>query len=168
MARSSGRLDVPGFSFGQKTGEYIDVPRIYGGHGAKRKSGIPHSTPELLGGRVLTQGRKELVLATAIAKQEYNKGKRFRAKQQKQAITNPPAAYCTRRYLELIGVKRPSFQFSDPPELIIPKAKTVYELTDGLMPFLSVTSAREAELLCRTLAHYGVAAYFNQRQIFRP
>ena len=161
--RPKGRLDVPGFWFGEKTGEYIDVPRIFGGHGAKRKSGQPHTMQELLGGKNLTQERKLTMLVTRIAKQEYHKEKRVRFKQQKQATNpNPLPPYCLRRYLEHSGIKTHNCSFAEPPEIIISRPKIIYEVSDGFVPLVSFTSAREAKLLCSTYAHFGFATYFNQ------
>jgi hypothetical protein len=163
--RSSGgktRLDVPGFSFGVKTGEFVDVPRIFGGRGAKRKSGKPHTYSELAS----RAPSRSVAIASAIARHEYNKGKRFRLKQKKQPKTNHIAAYCLRRYLELSGLKTYNFAYAENPELIIPKPKIVYEVTDGLLPWVTFTSSREAMLMCATLARFGIAAYFNSRKIY--
>lgn len=157
------RLNVPGFSFGEKTDEYLDVPRIFGGHGATRKSGKPHSTQELLGGRNLTQERKLTLYKTRIARQQYNKGKRFRARQIKQPIKPGPLPYyCLRRYLEHSGIKTHNCSFAEPPELIQSRPKIVYEVTDGFLPLVCFTSAREAQILCKTYAKFGFATYFNQ------
>jgi hypothetical protein len=163
----AGRINVPGFSFGRKTGEYIDVPRIFGGHGSSRKSKKPHSTQELLGGRVLTQGRKALVVATHIARQEYNKGKRFRAKQEQKSITPLAVQPCTRRLLEFTGHHCPFIPFIGEPELIVSKPKTVFEVTDYILPIATFTSAREAQILAATLTARGYAIYINHKTVRR-
>src|SRR6185312_5537149 len=143
MKASSGRLDVPGFSHGQKTGEYIDVPRIYGGKGAKRKSKKPHSFTELVSRTALKSAER----AASKAREEYYKAKRLRFKKAKKPITHISSHYCTRRYLEFQGLKIFSFKYSEPPELITPNPKTVYEVTDGLLSYVSFTSAMEAQLM---------------------
>jgi len=163
MARKrTGRMDVPGFSFGIKTNEFIDVPRIFGGHGARRKSGKPHSTAELLGGRNLTEERKISIFETRIARQQYNKGKRFRARQRQKPIHPSPPDYCLRRYLEHTGLRTHDCEFAFHPELIISRPRFIYEVTDGLLPLVCFTSAREAQILCKTYAKFGFAVYFNQ------
>lgn len=162
------RLNVPGFSFGLKTDEFLDVPRIFGGHGAKRKSALPHSAHELLGGCNLTEGRKVSLYRTRVARQHYNKGKRFRARQKNQAITPPPLPeYCLRRYLEHSGLRTNKCTFESQPEFIISKPRFIYEVTDGLLPIVCFTSAREAQILCKTYAKFGFATYFNLIELKR-
>ena len=119
MKTSVGRLNVPGFSFGIKTGEYIDVARLYGGKGAKRKSGKPHTYQELAS----RTGLKTVVAKANVARIEYNKDKRIRLRQAKKPQTKKIAAYCTRRYLEFSGLPTYNFKYAEPPETIIPHQK---------------------------------------------
>lgn len=164
MRKKESRLDVPGFAFGIKTGEFIDVPKIYGGRPTPKKTGRPHGIEELLSSKgVISRARKSLVLATLIAKEDYVRRKRIRQRKLKAPITNSTLPQpCIRRFLEHMGRRAGFLEYKEKPELFISKAKTAYEVTDGFCPMLTTTSAREALILCASLARYGVAAYFNK------
>lgn len=158
MKNDGDRLDVPGFSYGQKTGEFIDVPRIYGGRPESRKSGKPHSLSELMVGRVVSRARKGLQRATQIAREEYHKRKRVRVRKLKAPITNhSPVKACNRRFFDHMGMRGQFLPYVEKPELIISGAKIAYEITDGFCPIVTTTSAREAQIIAATLAHYGIA-----------
>lgn len=163
MDNNKSRLNVPGFSFGIKTGEFVDVPKIYGGRPQPKKSGLPHSLAELVAPRALSRARKALQLATRIAKEDYFRRKRQRNKGLKRAITNDtlPKA-CNRRFFEHMGMSARFLAYEEKPELFISRSKTAYEITDGFCPMVTTTSAREALSICASLARYGIAAYFNQ------
>lgn len=161
-------LDVPGFSFGVKTGEYIDVPKIFGGKPSPKRSGRPHSLAEQIGFKAVSRARKALCLATLLAKEDYFRRKRKRNRKAKVAITNStlPQA-CSRRFFEHMGMKAGFLPYAERPELFISKAKTAYEITDGFCPMVTTTSAREALMICASLAQFGIAAYFNKISIPR-
>lgn len=163
MSRNESRLDVPGFSFGEKTGVFIDVPKIYGGRPQPKRSGRPHTLEELLGFNSESRANRSVQLASKIAREDHFRIKRSRHRGLRQAITNVAAIRpCTRRFLEQMGMKSSFIAYSEKPELFISKAKTAYELTDGLLPMMSTTSAREALIICASLARRGIAAYFNK------
>lgn len=163
MNKIISRLDIPGFSFGEKTGEFIDVPQLYGGKPSPKRSGRPHSIREQITAETVSRARKALQLATLIAKEDYFRRKRSRNRRVKVAITNntQPIA-CTRRFFEYMGMKAGFLPYVERPELFISKSKTAYEITDGLCPIVTTTSAREALIICASLARYGIAAYFNK------
>lgn len=159
----ASRLDIPGFAFGIKTGEFIDVPRIYGGKPSPKRSGRPHSINEQITAKTVSRARKSLQLATLIAKEDYFRRKRARNRQAKIAITNrQPVEGCNRRFFEQMGMKAGFLPYGERPELFISKSKTAYEITDGLCPMVTTTSAREALIIIASLAKYGIASYFNQ------
>lgn len=161
--RSVSRLDVPGFAFGVKTGEYIDVPQLYGGKPAPKRSGRPHSLNEQIGAQTVSRARKAIQLATLIAKEDYFRRKRIRTREWKRAITNnKPIKACTRRFLEHTGMRAGFLRYEEEPEIFVSRAKTAYEITDGFCPVLTTTSAREALIICASLARYGIAVYFNK------
>lgn len=163
MSKNVSRLDVPGFSFGIKTGEFIDVPKLFGGHPHPKRSGKPHSLTELIAPRAISRARKALQLATKIAKEDYFRRKRGRQRECKKAITNstPPKA-CNRRFFEHMGMNARFLPYEEKPERFISRPKTVYEITDGLCPMVTTTSAREALIIVASLANYGIATYFNK------
>lgn len=163
IKKESGRLDVPGFAIGVKTGEFIDVPRIFGGHPSPKRSGRPHSINEQIAANTISRTRKGVQLATQIAKEDYFRRKRTRIRAVKRAITNItlPRA-CNRRFFEHMGMRGSFLPYEEKPELFISNSKQAYELTDGFCPIVTVTSAREALIICASLANYGIAAYFNQ------
>lgn len=163
MKRDASRLDVPGFAFGIKTGEFIDVPKLYGGRPQPKRSGLPHSLSELVSANVVSRARKSIQLAAKIAKEDYFRRKRSRVRELKRPITNQsPIKACNRRFFEHMGMKAQFLAYAESPELFISKAKTAYEITDGFCPMVTVTSAREALNIIASLAKYGIAAYFNQ------
>lgn len=168
MSKDESRLDVPGFSFGNKTGEFIDVPKLYGGRPQPKRSGIPHSFVELVVGQTISRASKTAQLITKIAKEDYFKRKRVRTRGLKRAITNHalPRA-CTRRFFEHSGMKAGFLAYEERPELFISRSKIAYEITDGFCPMVTTTSSREALIICASLARYGIAAYFNQVAIPR-
>lgn len=168
MSNKKSRLDVPGFSFGVKTGEFIDVPKVFGGKPTPKRSGRPHSLSEQIGAQTISRARKALQLATRIAKEDYFRRKRSRQRELKRAITNSalPSA-CNRRFFEHMGTNARFLGYVEKPELFISKAKTAYEITDGFCPMVTTTSAREALIICASLARYGIAAYFNKIAIPR-
>jgi hypothetical protein len=158
MSDSEGRLDVPGFSYGTKTGEFIDVPRIYGGKPTPKRSGRPHSIAEQIGAQAVSRARKALQFATALAKEEYVRRKRVRNRELRRPITNnTPIRPCNRRFFEYVGMDASLLPYEEKPELIISKSKIAYEITDGLCPIVSTTSAREALIIRASLARYGIA-----------
>jgi len=163
MKSKKSRIDVPGFSFGEKTGEFIDVPKIFGGKPTPKRSGRPHSLNEQIGAQTISRARKALQLATSIAKEDYFRRKRSRQRELKRAITNNslPKA-CSRRFFEHMGTDARFLSYEEDPELFISKSKTAYEITDGFCPMVTTTSAREALIICASLARYGIAAYFNK------
>lgn len=161
MGKNDPRLDVPGFSFGIKTGEFIDVSRIFGGRPSPKKSGTPHSFTELATGEVISRARKGLQLATRIAKEDYLKRKRLKGRELKKAVPAQSIKACNRRYFESMGMDARFIAYVEPPELFISKSKQAYEITDGFLPFVTVTSAREALFIVASMAKFGVAAYFN-------
>lgn len=162
MTNKESRLDVPGFAFGLKTGEFIDVPKIYGGRPTPKRSGRPHTLEELTATAAISRARKALQLATKIAKEDYFRRKRQRHRGLKKAITNNtlPQA-CNRRFFEHMGMHARFLPYEEKPEFFISKSKQAYEITDGFCPMVTTTSAREALIICATLARYGIAAYFN-------
>jgi hypothetical protein len=163
MKKSNTRLDIPGFSFGEKTGEFIDVPKIYGGKPSPKKSGRPHSLAEQISFKAISRASKALQLATLIAKEDYYRKKRARSRKVKVAITNSTLPRsCNRRFLEHMGMKAQFLKYEEKPELFISKSKTAYEITDGFCSMVTTTSAREALIICASLARYGIAAYFNK------
>jgi hypothetical protein len=163
MTKKESRLDVPGFAFGIKTGEFIDVPKIYGGRPTPKRSGKPHALAELTCSLAISRARKAVQLATKIAKEDYFRRKRARNRELKKAITNstPPGA-CNRRFFEHMGMKASFLAYKEKPELFISRSKVAYEITDGFCPMVTTTSAREALIICASLARYGIAAYFNK------
>ena len=163
MIKKGSRLDVPGFSFGVKTGEFVDVPRVFGGKPTPKRSGRPHSLSEQITAQTVSRARKALQLSAAIAKEDYFKRKRVRVRELKKAITNStqPKA-CHRRFFEHMGLKAQFLAYVEQPELFISKSKTAYEVTDGFCPMVTTTSAREALNICASLARHGIAAYFNK------
>jgi hypothetical protein len=165
------RLDVPGFSLGLKTGEFIDVPKIFGGRPTKRKSTTPHSFADLVSADFPSSKRRRLLIETAIARKEYVQERRVKARSEHRGVTKPIPGYCLRRYLEFRGMKMGRDHsrcppYKEVPEVISPNPKIIYEVieatTNGFISILSFTSSREAKLMCNTLARFGVAAYFNQ------
>lgn len=163
MKKKKSRLDVPGFSFGIKTGEFIDVPKLYGGRPKPKKSGIPHTLPELQDLEAISRNRKAIRLATRIAKEDYFRRKRNRFRELKKAITiDGPIMACNRRFLEFMGMKAGFIPYVEKPELFISRSKIAYEITDGFCPIVTTTSAREALIICASLARYGVGAYINR------
>ncbi len=163
MDSDGPRLDVPGFSYGVKTGEFIDVPRIYGGRPCPKRPGRAHSLEELFVGQTISRARKAAQRATRVAQEDYFRRKRVRKREAKRAITNStlPIA-CNRRFLEHMGLDARFLPYEEKPELFISRAKTAYEITDGFCPMVTTTSAREALNIIASLAKYGVAAYFNK------
>lgn len=162
MDKNKPRLNVPGFSYGIKTGEFIDVPKLYGGRPTPKRSGKPHTLGELTANAAISRARKSLQLATRIAKEDYFRRKRTRNRGLKSAITNTtPIRACNRRFFEHMGMGARFLAYVEEPELFIGKSKTAYEITDGFCPMVTTTSAREALLICASLARYGIAAYFN-------
>lgn len=160
--RKTDRLDVPGFSFGEKTGEYIDVPKIFGGKPSSKKSRQPNSLPELMAARSVSRKRKAALFAAEASREQHSKNKRIRTRKAHKAITNDkPVAACNRRFFEFMGLRADFLAYNEEPELFVSKAKTAYEITDGFLPILTTTSAREALIICRSLAAYGIAVYFN-------
>lgn len=162
MKKSNIRLDVPGFSFGIKTGEFIDVPKLYGGRPQPKRSGKPHSLAELIAPVAVSRARKALQLATLIAKEDYFKRKRARKRELKRPINRAPPQACNRRFFEHMGMKAGFLPYGERPELFISKSKIAYEITDGLCPMVTTTSSREALIICASLARYGIATYFNK------
>lgn len=163
MKKDASRLDVPGFAFGIKTGEFIDVPKLYGGRPQPKKSGHPHAMSELIAARTVSRARKAIQLATEIVKKDYFKRKRSRVRAFKRPITDhSPIKACNRRFFEHMGDKAQFLDYVEQPELFISNAKTAYEITDGFCPMVTVTSAREALNIIASLAKYGIAAYFNK------
>jgi hypothetical protein len=156
------RLDIPGFQHGIKTGDFIDVPRIFGGRPSPKKCGPPHSFSELSTGEIISRARKGLQLATRIAKVDHFKRKRQRGRELKKAVPAKPIRACNRRFFEAMGMDARFIAYVEPPELFISKSKQAYEITDGLLAFVTVTSAREALIIVASLAKFGIAAYFNR------
>src|SRR4051812_49157680 len=134
MSNNKERLDVPGFSLGIKTGEFIDVPRIFGGKPQPKRSSRPHSLSELIDPSPVSRARKALQLATRIAKEDYFKRKRVRTRELKKPIKPPRLVGCNRRFFEHIGMNAHFLPYQEAPELFISKAKTAYEITDGFCP----------------------------------
>lgn len=169
MKNNKSRLDIPGFSFGLKTGEMVDVPKIYGGRPQPKKSGKPHSIEEIIRARGIVSTKwKTKALYAKIGKQDYSRRKRIRTREYKAPITNNTLPLpCNRRFFEYMGDKAQWLDYTEKPELFISKAKTAFEITDGFLPILTTTSAREALIICATLARYGIAAYFNRITIPR-
>lgn len=162
MSKGESRLNVPGFSFGIKTGEFIDVTRIFGGRPSPKKSGNPHSIAELASPPAISRARKMLQLATRVAKEDYFRRKRVRTRELKKATPAPILTACDRRFFEQMGMQASFLAYAEQPELFVSKPKQAYEITDGLLPFVTVTSSREALIICASLAKYGIAAYFNK------
>lgn len=162
MKKDASRLDVPGFALGIKTGEFVDVPKLYGGRPQPKKSGHPHAMSELIAAQTVSRARKAIQLATQIVKKDYYKRKRSRLRVLKRPTNSAPIRACNRRFFEHMGMKAQFLAYAESPELFISKAKTAYEITDGFCPMVTVTSAREALLICAALARYGIAAYFNK------
>jgi hypothetical protein len=159
MSSNESRLNVPGFSYGIKTGEFIDVPKIYGGRPQPKRSGRPHALSELLTAETVSRSRKAVQLATEISKEDYFKRKRNRYRELKKAITNDaPIMACNRRFFEHLGMNARFLPYEENPELFISKSRTAYEITDGFCPLVTITSAREALIIIATLAKYGIAA----------
>lgn len=159
MDNSGSRLDIPGFSYGIKTGEFIDVPRIYGGRPTPKRSSKPHTLGELATASTVSRARKALQSATRITTEDYFKRKRVRFRELKKAITNDsPVRACNRRFFEHMGMDARFLPYEEQPELFISKAKTVYEITDGFCPMVTTTSVREAQFICASLARYGIAS----------
>lgn len=167
MTKRESRLDVPGFAFGIKTGEFVDVPKVFGGRPSPKKSRTPHSLQELSTGETISRVRKTLQLATRIAKEDYFRRKRIRNRGLKKAIAAQSYNPCIRRFFEHMGMQASFLAYAEQPELFISKSKQAYEITDGLLPFVTVTSSREALIICASLAKYGIAAYFNKIAISR-
>lgn len=154
----TNRLDIPGFSFGIKTGEFIDVPQIFGGKPTPKRSGRPHSIAEQINFKAISRARKALQLATSVAKEDYYRRKRIRIRKVKAAITNhTPIKSCNRRFFEHMGMNARFLPYEEKPELFISKSKIAFEITDGFCPIVTTTSAREALIILDTLAHYGIA-----------
>jgi len=154
---------VPGFSHGIKTGEYVDVAKLFGGRPNPKKSGNPHSIDELINGKVVSTKRKTQLLFAKIARKDYSNRKRTSSRSQHAPVTNntlPPP--CNRRFFEWFGDHCAWMDYSEQPELFISNAKVAYEVTDGLLPMLTTTSAREALIMCATFAQHGIATYFNR------
>jgi len=61
-----------------------------------------------------------------------------------------------------MGLKAAFVPYEEKPESWVACPKTAYEITDGLVPMVTVTSAREAMIICASLARYGIAVYFNK------
>lgn len=164
MKSNKSRLNIPGFSYGLKTGEWIDVPKLYGGRPNPKKSGKPHSIDELIKSKgIVSRKWKTAALFSKISQKDYSKRKRIRTRAAHAPTTNntlPPP--CNRRFFEWMGDKAGWMDYTEQPELFVSKAKVAYEVTDGLLPMLSTTSAREALIVCSTLARYGIAAHFNR------
>ena len=167
MTDKTSRLDIPGFSYGQKTNEFIDVPRILGGRGTNKRSPKPHSAQELMAGQNISRKRKLALTIAKLAQKEFSKGKRKRARELYRALTGEPVRPCIRRYLEFSGLRHHNAAFTSPIEIVQSKPKMIYEVTDGLLPYVSFTSSREALLLIASAARYGVALYFNQIDLRR-
>lgn len=169
MKSKKPRLDIPGFSYGLKTGEWIDVPKLYGGRPNPKKSGKPHSIDELIKSKgLVSRTRKTAALFAVISKEDYSRRRRIRTRIAHAPVTNntlPPP--CNRRLFEWMGDKAGWLDYTEQPELFVSKSKVAYEITDGLLPMLSTTSSREAMIMCSTLVRYGIAAYFNQVRIPR-
>lgn len=161
MRKNKSRLDSPGFWLGNKTGESIDIYKLLGGRPTPKKSGNPHSFVELTDSIAISRARKTLQLATKIAREEYYRRKRVRTKEYRKPVESQPVKPCNRRYFEHVGMKCSFLAYIEKPELFISKSKQAYEITDGLLSFLTTTSAREALIVCASLAKYGIAAYFN-------
>jgi hypothetical protein len=162
MNKNGTRIDVPGFENGLKTGDFIDVPRIFGGRPSPKKSRTPLSLQELGFGQIVSRAGKGVLLATRIAKEDYLRRKRVRSRLEHKAIAADPIRPCNRRYFEQIGMKCSFLAYVEKPELFVSKAKQAYEITDGFLPFVTVTSSREALLIIASLAKFGIAAYFNK------
>jgi hypothetical protein len=159
----SRRLDVPGFSFGIQTGEFIDVPQIYGGKPTPKRSGRPHSIREQITAQTVSRARKALLLATRIAKEDYFRRKRVRSRETKKAITiDKPIRACNRRFFEHLGIKASYLAYEEQPEYIISRAKVAYAVHDGLCPLVTTTSVREAQIIQASLAYYGMAVEIIQ------
>lgn len=166
MPKIKSRLNVPGFLFGVKTGKFIDVAKLYGGRPCGKQSARPHTLEELQDSETISRRRKTIRLITQVSTEDYNRRKRTRKRVEKQAINTAPAIRaCTKRFLEHMGKKCAFLEFVEKPELFISKAKRAYEITDGFCSILTTTSAREAMIICATLARYGIAAYFNPVKI---
>lgn len=166
MKNKGARLDVPGFSYGTKTGEFVDVPRIFGGKPQPRKSGKPHVLSELLTAKTVSRARKALQVATQIAKEDYYRRKRVRYRELKKAITNDtPARPCNRRFMEHMGMNGRFLKYEEQPELFVSGAKIAYEITDGFCPMVTTTSVREAQIICASLARYGIGSYITRIRV---
>lgn len=161
---SHTRLDIPGFSFGQKTGEYIDVARLYGGHGSGRTSGVPHSFQELAAHDAPSSSRLRGIRNARHSVIEYTARKRLRKREANRAISSPVFP-CLRRYIEWLGLPVHSCQYTDRPELFDTNADTAYEVRTEFLALVTFTSAREAMIMVRTLAKYGIATEFVQVKI---
>lgn len=163
MDKEDSRLDIPGFSYGIKTGEFVDVPKIFGGKPSPKRSGRPHSISEQIAAQTVSRARKALLIATRIAKEDYFKRKRVRLRALKKAITNlQPTRACNRRYFEHMGMDARFLEYEADPELFISRAKTAYEITDGFCPIVTTTSVREAQIILATFAKYGIAVEILQ------
>lgn len=162
---SHSRLDIPGFSFGQKTGEYIDVARLYGGHGSGRTSGVPHSFQELAARDDPSADRLRGIRNARFSHLEYTRGRSRRQRQAHKPINAGPVTPCIRRYLEWLGLPVRQCQYKDEPELFDTNAGTAYEVRTEFLALVTFTSAREAMTMVRTLAKYGIASEFVQIKV---
>lgn len=162
MTIKKSRLDIPGFSYGERTGEFIDVPRIFGGRPTPKKSGKPHSIVEQIRSETISRAARTLQLATRIAKKDYTNRKRARVREAHRATTNNASIRaCNRRFFEHMGLQAGFLAYVEQPELFVSMSKRAYEITDGFLPFVTVTSSREALLIIASLMKYGIATYFN-------
>lgn len=168
MENKNPRLDIPGFSFGLKTGETVDVPKIYGGRPQPKKSGRPHSIDEIVRARGIVSTKwKTKALYAKVGKQDYSRRKRVRTREYRAPITNNMLqSPCNRRFFEYMGDKAQWLKYveqpDEQPELFISKAKVAYEIVDDFLPIMTTTSAKEALIMCATLAKFGIAARFNR------
>lgn len=123
---------------------------------------MPHSMSELMSAEAVSRYRKGKLLSAEISLAEYRTRKRARSKIRTKSIKVEGVKPCNRRYFEFMGITANFIAYSQPPELLESRSKVAYEITDGLLPLMTVTSAREALIICASLAKYGIGVYFNQ------
>lgn len=161
MKKDKSRIDIPGFSYGERTGEYIDVPQIYGGRPTPKRSGRPHVLTELQTREIISRAKKQLQDATQLAKRDHSKRKAVKTRKAHKAIEAPAVKSCTKRFLEFLGMHCTAIGYVETPELFVSNAKQAYEITDGLCPIMTVTSAREALIVRTSFAKFGLAVEFK-------
>lgn len=138
--------------YGVVFSKYMDLPRYCGGKRRHKRSPSP-SFVSLQNSPAKVLAPKIRALAQSLAREKLAKG--LKVKNLKQPKRIPlPSEPCTRRALECMGLDHCGFNFIEPPHLFSPH-KHAYEIRTGLIPLLTVSDAREAELICIALRAYG-------------